>query len=118
MKRETRERYTFAIYQLKRDDATTDLRFMNTEWLKKKGIEPQHDNYELVYTGALTCDGSQIDKLEGIYRTFNIDHPTDFTGHSLSVSDIVALNQDGVVSCYYVDSVGYKELPNFMKAEN
>ena len=109
---------TFAIYQLKRDDATTDLRFMNTEWLKKKGIEPQYDNYELVYTGALTYDGSQIDKLEGIYRTFNIDHPADFTGHSLSVSDIVALKQDGVVSCHYVDSVGYKELPTFMKAEN
>ena len=109
---------TFAIYQLKRDDATTDLRFMNTEWLKKKGIEPQYDNYELVYTGALTYDGSQIDKLEGIYRTFNIDHPADFTGHSLSVSDIVALKQYGVVSCHYVDSVGYKELPTFMKAEN
>lgn len=109
---------TFAIYQLKRDDATTDLRFMNTEWLKKKGIEPQYDNYELVYTGALTYDGSQIDKLEGIYRTFNIDHPADFTGHSLSVSDIVALKQDGVVSCHYVDSVGYKELPTFMKVEN
>ena len=109
---------TFAIYQLKPDDATTDLRFMNTEWLKKKGIEPQYDDYELVYTGALTYDGSQIDKLEGIYRTFNIDHPADFTGHSLSVSDIVALKQDGVVSCHYVDSVGYKELPTFMKAEN
>ena len=109
---------TFAIYQLKRDDATTDLRFMNTEWLKKKGIEPRYDNYELVYTGALTYEGSQIDKLEGIYRTFNIDHPADFTGHSLSVSDIVALKQDGVVSCHYVDSVGYKELPTFMKAEN
>ena len=109
---------SFAIYQLKRDDATTDLRFMNSDWLQKKGIEPQYDNYELVYTGALTYDGSQIDKLEGIYRTFNIDHPADFTGHSLSVSDIVALKQDGVVSCHYVDSVGYKELPTFMKTEN
>ena len=109
---------SFAIYQLKRDDSTTDLRFMNADWLWKKGIEPQYDNYELVYTGALTYDGSQIDKLEGIYRTFNIDHPADFTGHSLSVSDIVALKQDGVVSCHYVDSVGYKELPTFMKTEN
>ena len=109
---------SFAIYQLKRDDATTDLRFMNSDWLRKKGIEPQYDNYELVYTGALTYDGSQIDKLEGIYRTFNIDHPADFTGHSLSVSDIVALKQDGVVSCHYVDSVGYKELPSFMKTDN
>lgn len=109
---------TFAIYQLKRDDATTDLRFMDTDWLKKKGIEPQYDNYELVYTGALTYEGSLIDKLEEVYRTFNIDHPQDFTGHSLSVSDIVALKQAGVVSCHYVDSVGYKELPTFLNSEN
>ena len=53
-----------------------------------------------------------------MYRTFNIDHPQDFTGHSLSVSDIVALKQAGVVSCHYVDSIGYKELPTFLKPSN
>jgi len=109
---------TFAIYQLKREDATTDLRFMGMDWLNKKGIEPRQENYDLVYTGALTQEGTQIDKLEDIYRTFNIERPQDFTGHSLSVSDIVALKQDGVVSCYYVDSIGYKELPAFLKSEN
>ena len=62
--------------------------------------------------------GSQIEKLEGIYQTFNISRPEDFTGHSLSKSDIVALKQDRVVSCHYVDSIGYKELPNFLKTEN
>ena len=109
---------TFAIYQLKRDDATTELRFMGTDWLDKKGIEPKKESYDLVYTGALCYRGSQIDKLEEIYYTFNTNHPQDFTGHSLSVSDIVALKQNGVVSYHYVDSVGYKELPNFAKPEN
>ena len=109
---------TYAIYQLKRDDATADLRFMNSEYLQKKGIEPQYENYELVYTGALTKSGSQVEKLEDLYRVFNIEHPQDFTGHSLSVSDIVALKQAGVVSYHYVDSIGYKELTNFRTTEN
>ena len=53
-----------------------------------------------------------------IYQRFNVDHPADFKGHSLSVSDIVALKQNGVVSCHYVDSIGFRELPNFLKPEN
>lgn len=109
---------TYAIYQLKRDDSTADLRFMNSEYLQKKAIEPQYENYELVYTGALTKDGSQIEKLEDLYRIFNVEHPQDFVGHSLSVSDIVALKQAGVVSYHYVDSIGYKELTNFRTTEN
>lgn len=109
---------TYAIYQLKRDDTTADIRFMNSEYLQKKGIEPQYENYELVYTGALTKDGSQIEKLEDLYRIFNVEHPQDFIGHSLSVSDIVALKQAGVVSYHYVDSIGYKELINFRTTEN
>ena len=108
----------YAIYQLKRDDSTADIRFMNSEYLQKKGIEPQYENYELVYTGALTKDGSQIEKLEDLYRIFNVEHPHDFSGHSLSVSDIVALKQAGVVSYHYVDSIGYKELTNFRTTEN
>lgn len=109
---------TYAIYQLKRDDATADIRFMNSDYLREKGIEPQYENYELIYTGALSKDGSQIDKLEDLYRIFNIEHPQDFTGHSLSISDIVALKQAGVVSYHYVDSVGYKELTNFRNTDN
>ena len=109
---------TYAIYQLKRDDATADLRFMNSEYLQKKGIEPQYKNYELVYSGALTKDDSRIEKLEDLYRIFNIERPQDFTGHSLSISDIVALKQAGVVSYHYVDSIGYKELANFHPAQN
>ena len=109
---------TYAIYQLKRDDATADLRFMNSDYLKAKGIEPQYENYELIYTGALAEGGSQIEKLEDLYRIFNIEHPQDFTGHSLSISDIVALKQAGVVSYHYVDSIGYKELHNFRNTDN
>ena len=109
---------TYAIYQLKRDDSTADIRFMNSEYLQKKGIEPQYENYELVYTGALTKDGSQVEKLEDLYRIFNVEHPQNFVGHSLSVSDIVALKQAGVVSYHYVDSIGYKELINFRTTEN
>ena len=109
---------TYAIYQLKRDDATTDISFMNSDYLKSKGIEPQYENYELIYTGALAGDSSQMEKLENLYRIFNIEHPQDFTGHSLSISDIVALKQAGVVSYHYVDSVGYKELHNFHNTDN
>lgn len=108
----------YAIYQQKRDDSTADIRFMNSEYLQKKGIEPQYENYELVYTGALTKDGNQIEKLEDLYRIFNVEHPQNFVGHSLSVSDIVALKQAGVVSYHYVDSIGYKELINFRTTEN
>ena len=108
----------YAIYQLKSDDSTADIRFMNSEYLQKKGIEPQYENYELVYTGALTKDGSQVEKLEDLYRIFNVEHPQNFVGHSLSVSDIVALKQAGVVSYHYVDSIGYKELINFRTTEN
>ena len=109
---------TYAIYQLKRDDATADIRFMNSEYLREKGIEPQYENYDLVYTGALNRDGRQIEKLEDLYRIFNIEHPQDFTGHSLSISDIVALKQAGVVSYHYVDSIGYTELHNFRNTDN
>ena len=109
---------TYAIYQLKRDPSTAELSFMNSEWLQAHGIEPKYENYELIYTGALTQDGSQIDKLEDLYRIFNIEHPQDFTGHSLSISDIVALKQAGVVSYHYVDSIAYKELTNFRNTAN
>lgn len=105
----------YAIYQLKREDSTTDLRFMGSDWLQKKGLEPNRDNYDLIYTGRLYSSENRLDTLERLYQTFNIDHPEDFRGHSLSVSDIVALKEQGVVSYHYVDSIGYTELPNFDK---
>ena len=105
----------YAIYQLKREDSTTDFRFMGSDWLQKKGLEPNKDNYDLIYTGRLYPSENRLDTLERLYQTFNTDHPEDFRSHSLSVSDIVALKEQGVVSYHYVDSIGYTELPNFDK---
>ena len=108
----------FAIYQLRNSDGTAELRFMGTEYLQSKGLEIDRANYLPVYTGALDSTGDEQDKLNSIYAKFNIDRPQDFTGHSLSVSDIVVLRQNGVVSCHYVDSWGFKEVPTFLPQQN
>ena len=107
---------SYAIYQLKHNDSTTDIRFMNSEWMQARDLVPEKDNYEVFYTGTLQTGGTVADKLEALFYTFNQNRPEDFRGHSLSVSDIVALKQQGVVSYHYVDSVGFKELPFFDRA--
>ena len=109
---------SFAIYQLRDNDDTVQLHYMNSEYLEKKGLSIQKENYAAVYAGDLDRRGDTQDKLNELYETFNIRRPEDFRGHSLSVSDIVALKQTGVVSCHYVDSWGFKELPGFLKPEN
>ena len=109
---------SFAIYQLRDNDDTVQLHYMNSEYLEKKGLSIQKENYAAVYAGDLDRRGDTQDKLNELYETFNIRSPEDFRGHSLSVSDIVALKQNGVVSCHYVDSWGFKELPGFLKPEN
>ena len=108
----------FAIYQLKRSDDTRDLRFEPLERITAVGLTVERDNYDLVYTAPLTAEGRVGQKLEQIYETFNLHHPSDFKGHSLSVSDIVALKQGQQVSSHYCDSFGFKELPSFTGAEN
>ena len=108
----------FVIYQLRNADDTAELRFMNTDYLQSKGLEIDRANYIPVYTGVLDNNGDEQDKLNSIYAKFNIDRPQDFTGHSLSVSDIVVLRQNGVVSCHYVDSWGFKEMPTFLPQQN
>ena len=109
---------SFAIYQLRDNDDTVQLRYMNSEYLEKKGLSARRENYAAVYAGSLDRRGDTQDKLNELYETFDIRRPEDFCGHSLSVSDIVALKQNGVVSCHYVDSWGFKELPGFLKPEN
>ena len=109
---------SFAIYQLRDNDDTARLHYMNSEYLEKKGLSVQKENYAAVYAGDLDRRGDTQDKLNELYETFNIRRPENFRGHSLSVSDIVALKQNGVVSCHYVDSWGFKELPGFLKPEN
>ena len=101
----------FGIYQLKDTEETRDIRFMAMDYLEMKGIPVSKENYTLVYTGELKEGMS----LEDIYTRFNIDRPADFTGHSLSVSDVVVLHQDGENTSHYVDSFGYREVPEFTK---
>lgn len=109
---------SYAILQLRRGDETVYERFASMRELGRMGVEPNIDHYEVVYVGELTKRGDQTDVLEGLYTKFNIDHPADFKGHSLSVSDIVALQVAGMVSCHYVDSIGFAELPDFIRREN
>ncbi len=104
---------TFSIYQLKHGDETRDLRFEPYDRLQATGNVVDKANYELVYSAELTPGTS----LEDIYTRFNIDHPKDFKGHSLSVSDVVVLHQNGQDAAHYVDSFGYKNVPEFLQEQ-
>ena len=108
----------FLIYQIRRGGELDAYRFMNYDYLQSKGVMPERGGYDAIYTGGFMDYGNARTNLDMIYQRFNVDHPADFKGHSLSVSDIVALKKDGVVSCHYVDSIGFRELPNFLKPEN
>jgi antirestriction protein ArdC len=108
----------FAIYQVKDGNELRDIRFEPLSWLESKGIAVDHGNYDLAYTAPLTDTGSTDDRLGALWDRFNNDHPVDYHRPSLSVSDIVALKQNGVVSCHYVDSFGFQEIPAFLKPEN
>ena len=102
---------TFSIYQLKRGDETRDFRFEPYDRLAATGHTADRANYDLIYTAELT----QGTSLEDIYTRFNIDHPKDFKGHSLSVSDVVVLHQNGQDTAHYVDSSGYRQVPEFLQ---
>ena len=104
---------TFSIYQLKHGDETRDLRFEPYDRLQATGNSVDRANYERVYSAELTPGTS----LEDIYTRFNIDHPKDFKGHSLSVSDVVVLHQNGQDAAHYVDSFGYKSVPEFLQEQ-
>ena len=112
----------YGIYQLKDNPELRDLRFAGTAELLKRGIlsddfrEIQPENYNLVYTGQFSDIQGQLqgEKLNALFEKFNIDHPADYKGHSLSVSDIVVLHENGKNSAHFVDSFGFTELPDFM----
>ena len=108
------EKDTFRIYQLKRGENTRELQFESYDRLKESGQTLNPDHYVKVYEAELTKGLS----LEDIYTRFNVDHPKDFYGHSLSVSDVVVLHKDGKDSAHYVDRFGYREAPEFLKPEN
>ena len=101
----------FGIYQITARDQEHDYRFMNLDFVKRHGMEVNRADYELVYTAPLT----EKDTLEAIYERFNIQRPADFTGHSLSVSDVVVLKDGKSIKACYVDSIGFAELPDFFK---
>ena len=102
---------TFSIYQLKDGDETRDYRFEPYDRLQAAGLAVDRANYELVYTAPLMPGPS----LDDIFTRFNIDHPKDFKGHSLSVSDVVVLHQDGQDTAHYVDRGDFKQIPEFLQ---
>ena len=103
----------FGIYQLKDSPQTEEVRFMNSDFWEMKGIAIAKEHYQLVYAAPLE-EGMT---LEDIFTKFNIDRPEDFKGHSLSVSDVVVLHQNGENTSHFVDSFGYKEVPEFLQVQ-
>ena len=102
---------SFSIYQLKGGNETLDYRFEPLDSIHRNGLSVKPENYELVYEAPLT----EKDDLESIYTRFNVDRPADFTGHSLSVSDIVVLHQGGKDTAHYCDRAGFSEVPEFLQ---
>ena len=109
----SQNRNCFAIYQVSRDDPQ-NVRFMNLDWLKSHDISIERSNYDLIYTAPLRESGTAPEQLEKLYEQFNLQKPADFHSPSMSVSDIVAIKQDGKVSCHYCDSVGFTQIPGFL----
>ena len=102
---------SFSIYQLRNEDSTRVYRFEPYDRLQAAGRTVDKSNYTEVYTAPLTAGTT----LEDIYRTFNVDYPADFKGHSLSVSDVVVLHQNGQDTAHYCDSVGFQQVPEFLQ---
>ena len=109
----SQNRDCFAIYQVSSDDPQ-NVRFMNLDWLKSHDISVDRSNYDLIYTAPLRESGTVPEQLEKLYQQFNLEKPVDFHSPSMSVSDIVAIRQDGKVSCHYCDSVGFTQIPGFL----
>ena len=106
-------RNCFAIYQVSRNDPQ-NVRFMNLDWLESHDVSVDRSNYDLIYTAPLSESGTVPEQLEKLYQQFTLEKPVDFHSPSMSVSDIVAIKQDGKVSCHYCDSVGFTQIPGFL----
>ena len=109
----SQNRDCFAIYQVSRDDPQ-NVRFMNLDWLKSHNISIDRSNYDLIYTAPLSESGTVPEQLEKLYQQFNLEKPVDYHSPSMSVSDIVAIKQDGKVSCHYCDSGGFTQISGFL----
>ena len=103
----------FSIYQVPRGPEGRNFRYRSYEGLQADGLSVDRKNYQLVYTAPLDKNAS----LDEIYHCFNMEHPADYKGRSLSMGDIVVFRQDGKQTAYYVDRIGYREVPEFFKEQ-
>ena len=110
----SQNRDCFAIYQVKHTDELRDIRYEGMDWLRSIGQAVKRENYDLVYTAPLEPCNSPQAAVEQLYNQFNNDHPADYHHPSMSVSDIIAIKQDGKVSCHYCDSSGFTQIPGFL----
>ena len=109
----------YAILQLKRTEENRDRRFESYDSLERQGLQADINFYETMYTGPITTQSANTDVIcENLFVKFNTDRPENFKGHSLSVSDVIALKLQEAVKFYYVDSFGFKELPGFNSGKN
>ena len=106
-------RRTFGIYQIKDDSPGENYAFMNMSFIESHSMQIKKEDYKLVYVGELLGNTS----LDDIFERFNIDRPKDFRGHSLSVSDIVVLNDGEKVTAHFVDSISFEQLDSFLNLE-
>ncbi|MGX8268473.1 YodL domain-containing protein [Anaerostipes caccae] len=103
----------YAIYQIVEGSPGREYEFMDLNFIERHGYQVKKEDYELIYSDKMLYG----DTLDSLYEKFNIAHPADYTGHSLSVSDIVVLNENGNVKAYFVDSISFRELPDFLQLE-
>lgn len=104
----------YGIYQITDEGPGREYQFMNFNFIEKHGYQVRKEDYTLVYSDELAYG----ETLDSLYEKFNTAHPADYTGHSLSVSDIVVLNDNGNLKAYFVDSLSFRELPNFLHLES
>ncbi len=109
---DTTSQRRFSIYQLKNSDELHDIQFEPYGYLQQNGIPCDIRNYDLMYSGHMRPN----ETLESLFYKFNTEHPEDFRGHSLSVSDVIVIRERGKSTAYYVDSVGFKQLDHFGKS--
>lgn len=104
----------YGIYQIVEDSSGREYEFMDLNFIERNGYQIKKSDYELIYSDEMLYG----ETLDSLYEKFNIAHPADYTGHSLSVSDIVVINEKGNVKAYFVDSISFRELPDFLQLES
>lgn len=101
---------TYKLYQLKKGDENHYHRFVGLDMLKSDGLKVEFNRYNKMYEGILFPG----ETLESLFVKFNMDRPDDFSGWSMSVSDVVVITEDGKAKAFYCDSYGFTEVPEFL----